>query len=53
MCAFVLYIFLSKVMKIPLLNVIHPFDNTEKVYESISGCTFKTLAESEPDSDAK
>ena len=24
-------------MKIPLLSEIQPFDNTEKVYESISG----------------
>ena len=35
-------------MKIPRLYEINPFDNTEKVYESISGCTFKTLSESEP-----
>ena len=35
-------------MKIPHLYEINPFDNTEKVYESISGCTFKTLSESEP-----
>ena len=35
-------------MKIPHLYEINPFDNTEKVYESISGCTFKTLSEESP-----
>ena len=39
MCAVLIKISLSKLMKIPLLNEIHPFDNTEKVYESISGHT--------------
>ena len=34
---FLIYIFLNKLMKIPLLNEIHPFDNSVKVYESISG----------------
>ena len=35
-------------MKIPLFNEIHPFDNTEKVYESISGCTFENLCSEKP-----
>ena len=36
---FLIYIFLNKLIKIPLLNEIHPFDNSVKVYESISGHT--------------
>ena len=42
MCAFYGFFdieFLTKLMKIPLLNEIHPFDNSVKVYESISGHT--------------
>ena len=35
-------------MKISLLNEIHPFDNTEKVYESFSGRTFENLSSEKP-----
>ena len=35
-------------MKIPLLSEIQPFDNTEKVYESISGYTFENGSSEKP-----
>ena len=38
-------------MKIPLLNEIHPFDNTEKVYQSISGDTFENWSSEKPAQD--
>ena len=36
-------------MKIPLLNEIHPFDNSVKVYKSISGHTFENWSSEKPD----
>ena len=45
MCAFFSYKYL---IKIPLLNAIYPFDNTEKVYESISGHTFENWSSEKP-----
>ena len=33
----------------PTLNKIHLFDNTEKVYESISGPTFENVSSERPD----
>ena len=33
----------------PTLNKIHLFDNTEKVYESISGPTFENVCSERPD----
>ena len=35
-------------MKIPLLNEIHPFDNSVKVYRSISGHTFENWSSEKP-----
>ena len=37
------------VIKIPLLYEIQPFDNTEKVYESISGRTVENWTFKRPD----
>ena len=36
------------IIKIPLLCEIQPFDNTEKVYESISGHTFENGSSEKP-----
>ena len=36
-------------MKIPHLYEINPFDNTEKVYESISGYTFENGSSEKPE----
>ena len=36
-------------MKIPLLNEIHPFDNSVKVHRSISGHTFENGSSEKPE----
>ena len=46
---FFCYKYFDLKLKIPLLNKIHPFDNTEKVYQSISGDTFENWLSEKPD----
>ena len=39
----------KRVIKIPLLYEIQPFDNTQKVYESISGQTVENRSKESPE----
>ena len=48
MCFFC-YKYFDFKLKIPLLNKIHPFDNTEKVYQSISGHTIENWSSEKPE----